>query len=122
MSDNVRRSLGVTFQVMDTFKGNVMDRINADFSGGLVKGALSLASGIAKFTTTQDLGSVVQSFMASNGMRVMYPQLWANSAYQKNITVSFNFISPYGDPLSIFQYVYVPFFSLLAFVLPRQGC
>jgi hypothetical protein len=34
---------------------------------------------------------------------------------------SFNFVSPYGDPLSIFQYVYVPFFSLLSFAMPRQA-
>ena len=71
--------------------------------------------------TNQDLSSIVQAFSVTNGMKVMYPNLWQNSNYSKNLNFNFNFVSPYGDPLSIFQYVYVPFFSLLAFALPRQA-
>jgi hypothetical protein len=39
----------------------------------------------------------------------------------RNMSFTFNFVSPYGDPLSIFQYVYVPFLSLLTFAMPRQA-
>ena len=54
-------------------------------------------------------------------MKVQYPKLWNDSGYSKNLNFNFNFVSPYGDPLSIFQYVYVPFFALLAYALPRQA-
>jgi len=69
----------------------------------------------------KDLSSIVQAFSVTNGMKVMYPNLWSDSTYSKNLNFNFNFVSPYGDPLSIFQYVYVPFFALLTFALPRQA-
>ena len=119
--DSLRRGLGVAVQTGSLVKSQILDRINFDLSGGPLQIAASVAKGINEFTGKTDFSALVQSFMTSNGMKVMYPQLWANSMYQKNITVSFNFVSPYGDPLSIFQYVYVPFFSLLTFALPRQA-
>jgi hypothetical protein len=120
-TDNLRRGLGVAVQTGSLVKTQVLDKINFDLSGGALQIAASVAKGINEFTGKTDFSALVQSFMTSNGMKVMYPQLWANSSYTKNITVNFNFVSPYGDPLSIFQYVYVPFFSLLAFALPRQA-
>jgi len=120
-ADAVRRAVGVGLQTYSTFKSQVTDKISADLSGGIVSSALSIAKNIADFSTNTDMSSLVQSFMVSNGMKVMYPQLWSNSMYSKNINISFNFVSPYGDPLSIFQYVYVPFFALMTFVLPRQA-
>jgi hypothetical protein len=91
-----------------------------DLSGG-ESGLAGIFNAVRNLSTTQDLSSVVQAFSVTNGMKVMYPNLWADSSYSKNVNFNFNFVSPYGDPLSIFQYVYVPFFSLLAFVLPRQA-
>lgn len=82
---------------------------------------IALASDIVTFNNTNDLGSIIQSFATSNGMLVKYPNLWADSSYSKNINFNFSFVSPYGDPLSIFKYVYVPFFALLAFAMPRQA-
>ena len=57
----------------------------------------------------------------SNGMKVMYPELWNNSDYSKSMTFDFNFVSPYGDPESIFRYVYVPFLALMCLAMPRQA-
>ena len=54
-------------------------------------------------------------------MKVMYPELWQDSSFNKSISFDFNFASPYGDPASIFKYVYVPFFSLLTFAMPRMA-
>jgi len=54
-------------------------------------------------------------------MKVKYPDLWSDSGYTRGINFNFTFQSPYGDPLSIFKYVYVPFFALLAFAMPRQA-
>lgn len=76
----------------------------------------------AKTVTTTDVGIELQQFATSNGMHVMYPELWSDGGgYSKSMTFDFNFTSPYGDPLSIFKYVYVPFCTLLCFTLPRAA-
>jgi hypothetical protein len=54
-------------------------------------------------------------------MKVVYPELWSDSTYMKSVNINFEFISPYGDPLSVFQYVMVPFCALLCFAMPRQA-
>lgn len=87
----------------------------------LVKGTIGAGVDITKLTTSQDLGSIIQSFSVANGMRVVYPELWSDSNYSRSISLEFNFVSPYGDPLSIFKYVYVPFCALACFALPRQA-
>ena len=89
--------------------------------GAVAKLALAVAGDIVSFNNTQDLGAIVQSFATSNGMQVKYPNLWTDSAYSKSMSFDFTFTSPYGDPLSIFKYVYVPFFALLTFAMPRQA-
>jgi hypothetical protein len=111
----MRRMAGVLDIQIDTFK-STLQGVKGDASG--LSGILQSVKNLA---TEQDLSSLVQAFSVTNGMKVMYPNLWANSNYSKNLNFNFNFVSPYGDPLSIFQYVYVPFFSLLAFALPRQA-
>lgn len=101
---------------------------NVGESEGLVKKVAAMARVAAtavidtsNFMNTQDLGAVIQSFATSNGMMVKYPELWSDSSYSKSINFNFTFTSPYGDPLSIFKYVYVPFFALMTFAMPRQA-
>jgi hypothetical protein len=48
-------------------------------------------------------------------------QSWDSSQYSKDLSLSFKFISPYGDPASIFEFVYKPFICLLALTLPKQS-
>jgi hypothetical protein len=117
---NIMRQIGVAGMQAGTL-GNIL-RQNLSFEGSNIfqRGA-SLVSSVIDFANTQDMSSLVQQFQVTNGMKVQYPQLWESSGYTKNMTFDFSFVSPYGDPLSIFQYVYVPFFSLLAFVMPRQA-
>ena len=66
--------------------------------------------------------SVIKALRQSrNGMQLMFPEIWADSDFTRSINLNFKFFSPYGDPASIFQNVYVPFISLMAFALPRQA-
>lgn len=127
---NSSRLIGNIYNTNDILSENVMSPLSAGLSKGgkgvkklaqSLKNVVTLANNVAKFTATEDIGSIVQSFTAYNGMKVLYPNLWGESQYHKNVSFNFNFISPYGDPLSIFQYVYVPFMALLAFCMPRQA-
>lgn len=108
----------------DTFTNTIGAISNFDKTKALAS-ALKITAGIAKdvvkFNNTEDFGAIFQSFSTSNGMKVVYPELWADSSYSKNINFNFSFVSPYGDPLSIFKYVYVPFCALACFALPRQA-
>jgi hypothetical protein len=87
----------------------------------VVKAAVGAAQDVVNINTQEDLGAYIQSFATTNGMMTKYPELWNNSDYSKSVNFNFNFASPYGDPLSIFQYVYVPFCALMCFALPRQA-
>lgn len=73
------------------------------------------------FYSNKDMGQVMQTFSTTNGMKVVYPELWSDSSFSKTVNINFEFISPYGDPMSIFQYVMVPFACLLCFAMPRQA-
>jgi hypothetical protein len=57
-------------------------------------------------------------FRVVNGSQLMFPDMWQDSRFDKSYNLSFKFYSPYGDPLSIFRNVYVPFIALLALALP----
>jgi hypothetical protein len=59
-------------------------------------------------------------FRVVNGSQLMFPEMWQDSSFDRSYNLSFKFYSPYGDKMSIFRYVYVPFISLLALALPRQ--
>lgn len=87
----------------------------------IAKIGVAMATDTITFGSMQDAGAVIQQFAVSNGMTVRYPELWSESNYSKSINLNFSFVSPYGDPLSIFKYVYVPFCCLLCFALPRQA-
>ena len=92
---------------------------------GLISKIVGAAGGALKdvyaYTTQQDIGATLQAYTSVNGMQVMYPELWSRSDFSKALNFDFNFSSPYGDPLSIFKYVYVPFCTLLCFAMPRQA-
>ena len=119
-------------QLKDTlgnaFSNTIKAVHNVKDSEGLLKKGLAVAKvgtsaviDIASFQNVNDLGTIIQSFATSNGMKVKYPDLWSDTTYSKNVSFNFSFVSPYGDPLSIFKYVYVPFLSLMCFALPRQA-
>jgi hypothetical protein len=118
---NIMRQVGIAGTQLGTL-GSILGQFS---TGGesifSIKGIANLASSVVSFSNSQDVSALVQQFAVTNGMKVIYPEYWNNSSYFKNMTFNFNFVSPYGDPLSIFQYVYVPFFSLLAFAMPRQA-
>lgn len=127
---NASRTLANTYQTavgMQNFLSDTFTNMKAGFNSSgntivrLVKAAIGAAKDVVKLNTQEDFGAYIQSFATTNGMRVMFPELWRDSSYSKAINMNFNFVSPYGDPLSIFQYVYVPFAALLCFTLPRQA-
>lgn len=55
-----------------------------------------------------------------NGGQLVFPEMLSEATYDKDIRCSFDFISPYGDPLAVFLNCTVPAMHLLTFALPKQ--
>lgn len=89
--------------------------------GKILSTAFGAVADVRHFTTEIDPGSVMQAMSTTNGMKVVYPELWSDSTFSRSININFEFISPYGDPLSIFQFVMAPFCALFCFAAPRQA-
>lgn len=77
-----------------------------------MEGAASALSRAVGF----DIGTVLQS---GNGF-LEIPEVWKNSSFgEKSYSLSFKLRSRYGDPVSIFQSIYIPLFLLMALSIPR---
>lgn len=127
---NAARKAAIASGVAQNLKSFVSDSFSNAISGfkkgnhwytKLALGALGAVSDVNQFLTSQDSGAVMQSFATTNGMKVVYPELWSDSGFSRSVSINFEFISPYGDPLSVFHYVMVPFLSLLCYAMPRQA-
>lgn len=55
-----------------------------------------------------------------NGGNVAFPEIYKDSSYNKSYDISIKLVSPYGDKLSIYLYIFVPLFHLIALSFPRQ--
>lgn len=67
------------------------------------------------------IGSVVaQAGTLFTGSNFILPKYWQDSTFDRQYDVSFKFVSPYGDNLSVFYNVMLPFLFILSLSIPRQ--
>ena len=121
LSDGFSTAKSLKSGVSSLFSGGGTITKAVGAAASLAAGAVGAAIDITTMSANEDLGNVVQQFATTNGLKVVYPELWSESGYSKNVNFNLSFVSPYGDPLSIFKYVYVPFCALLCLALPRQA-
>lgn len=57
---------------------------------------------------------------AISGSNIHFPEIWKDSSFSRQYRLDFKFSSPYGTPKAIFDYVYLPFLTLLTMSMPRQ--
>lgn len=55
------------------------------------------------------------------GGRLTFPEIWADSSFNRSYSCKMKLVSPSGDKLSIFLNILVPFYHILALTLPRQS-
>jgi hypothetical protein len=58
--------------------------------------------------------------LANKGVNMFYPDIWKDSSTTRDYSLEFNFISPYGTPDAIYEYVYFPFLVLFSLASARQ--
>lgn len=54
------------------------------------------------------------------GGKIIFPEIWSDSEYDKNYSVSLKLRSPDPDPVSIFLNIYMPLILLITMASPRQ--
>jgi hypothetical protein len=88
-------------------------------AGGFVDGVVgSIRDGMAGLGSSLGLGGAIE--VMSGNARIDMPDVWKSSSFSKSYSFSINLRSRYGDPVSIFQSIYVPLAMLLAGALPRS--
>lgn len=95
--------------------GGLINSIGAGLMGGL-KG-----SGVLLSKLTSIAGNFNESALVMSGKsRIVLPDIWSESAFQRSFSFNFKFHSPYGDRLSIFENTYYPYLFFLTLALSRQ--
>ena len=56
-----------------------------------------------------------------HGANLIYPEIWMDSEYSKDYSITVDLVSPYGDDEAIYLNIIVPMIHLMAFALPRQS-
>lgn len=52
--------------------------------------------------------------------KLLIPEIWSSSSYSRSYSVEFEFWSPVGDIVSIFENVYIPYLLLVVLTAPLQ--
>jgi hypothetical protein len=97
--------------LIDTSKQNYENAVSKVL-GNLTKNS-SVLSGV-----TSRLGDAATTMI--HGGNISFPELWKDSSYNKSYDISIKLASPYGDKESIYLYILVPMFHLMALSFPRQ--
>ena len=116
------RTSAIESQVESAFGSNDMVKDFAFLSGFSGDGADAMDSIIAN-SGLQEQGFTAILTQAKDYMRggkMVFPQMIDESSYGKSISLSFKFLSPSGDPESVFMNCMLPYAHLLAFSAPRQ--
>lgn len=88
----------------------VTSSITSSLSGGLSK----LGGGIVGSLSQKGVNAVL------NGGKIIFPEIWSNSTYERSYSIDIKLRSPDHDSLSIFLNVLKPYCKILAMTMARQ--
>ena len=91
---------------------NVTSSIAESMSNSLLSS--NIAGGIVNSISNKGVNTLL------NGGKIIFPEMWSNSSYDKSYTIDIKLRSPDHDNLSIFLNVLKPYCKILALVMPRQ--
>jgi len=91
----------------------------------LIGSVTDMASDMSSTLFGTEVGAATKSIggaasIAASGNKIIWPQIWKDSNFNRNYSFSFEFVSPYGSPEAIFRFVYLPFLTLLTLASPKQ--
>lgn len=115
----VAQMLNAKFHDMRSLKNSMMGgQVMGGPVGTAVGSVLSSIKGFADGALDMvGIGGV--SHMLTGAGIIDVPEVWSGSSFSKNYSFNMALRSPYGDPVSIYQSIYVPMSLLLTAALPR---
>ena len=118
-SESFNNSTGES-SIAGTFNSKVQEKMDKKFTLGTLPGGDMMAdvsnilSGIAGLKE----GDVLE--IVAGNAHVDIPEVWKSSSFSKSYSFNMVFRARYGDPISIFQSVYIPLVMIMAGALPRS--
>ena len=94
-------------------------------SNVLVESTANLANGLGELGSLV-VGKNLISKVANNittivtGGKIVFPEIWSDSSYDRSYSVNLKLRSPDPDPVSIFLNIYMPIILLVTMAAPRQ--
>ena len=108
---------GVADTVRDLYYSTNTENVAGNLSrnvGGIFQ---ELGAQVSSEISAEAANSAAEIFF--DGNRIVIPKIWADSEYSTSHSFNLTLRTPYGDPHSIFQDIYVPLACILAGTLPR---
>ena len=114
-------ALGGVDQVIDALKNNGPDpkAVGATMFDNWMKSASATALGNFKDMLKGKMSGELGMVQMGNA-RMILPEIWTDSSFDRSYSLNFKFFSPYGNRLSIFENTIVPLIFLIAMTSPRQ--
>jgi len=113
-------------ELAQRLNGKVGEATEKKFSGAGGKTGIAIADSVISFMKGV-VGGAADSLNISKMLSGMtgagyfaIEDVWKNSSAQKTYSITIQLRSPYGNPVSIFQSIYVPLACLLAGAMPRS--
>lgn len=103
------RSGSVASEIM-----NSATEVTSSITSSLSKALNGIGGGIVGSLADKGVNSVL------NGGKIIFPEIWANSHFDRSYSINIKLRSPDHDSLSIFLNVIKPYCKLLCLTLPRQ--
>lgn len=112
-------TLGGVDQVLDAVKNHGEKSVGAtmfdNWMTSKMNGAMDSFKDMLKGKMRGELGMVQMG-----NARMILPEIWTDSSFDRSYSLNFKFHSPYGNRLSIFENTIVPLVFLIAMTSPRQ--
>ncbi len=112
-------ALGGVDQVLDAVKNHGEKSVGAtmfdNWMTSKMNGAMDSFKNMLKGKMSGELGMVQMG-----NARMILPEIWTDSSFDRSYSLNFKFHSPYGNRLAIFENTIVPLVFLIAMTSPRQ--
>lgn len=111
-------------QIVNAKAQEAIDRKNSFAGGnlegaGFIKSAWDAISGVLSGAANAAGLATPRNILAGSG-KIDFPEIWKSSTFSRSYTFNMSLRSPYGDPVSILQNLYIPLALLLGGSMPRS--
>ena len=115
----------IASSILDNFSGGLLST-DAEGNTGFNLAGINVG-GLASTMEKYFLSGIYQDLMLNSkqtiyqGGRILFPEIWSDSSYNKSYNLSIKLRSPDHDKVSIFMNLFVPYCKLLALTLPHAA-